>query len=266
MYGGSFVDMTTNNASYGFVYCTTNNINGMKYIGQHCSNLEDDQYLGSGRNIRKAIKEFGKENFTREIIGWAANQSELDQLEIDMINKYDAVNSPNFYNIAPGGFTHAQSEETRRKISQTLTGIKRSEETRKKMSECKKRENLSPETRRKLSEAQKGRKLSPEQIEKMRKAKKGVPLSDECKRKLSEANKGKIISEETRKKISDAQKGRPGNHDQPTNIKIRCVETGEEFSSIHEADRITGIDFRSISAHLHGRVKSVGGRHFVRIE
>ena len=240
----------------------------MKYIGQHRYNPnKPDKYIGSGRNFTKAVKEFGKDNFSKEIIGWAYTQEELDQLEIKAIDSAGAVSSNEYYNIAPGGFVHEQSPETRYKISKTLTGIKRSDETKKKMSECKKRENLSEETRRKLSETSKGRKHSEESIEKMRQKKIGTKLSDETKRKLSESKRGKKKSEEAKAHMSAAQKGHPKypNSGCPS-VRIRCIETGEEYESIHEADRKTGIDYRNLSAHLKGRVKSLKGLHFEVIQ
>ena len=50
-----------------YIYLTTNKTNGKKYIGQHYGEL-DDSYFGSGVIIAKAIKEYGKENFTKEIL------------------------------------------------------------------------------------------------------------------------------------------------------------------------------------------------------
>lgn len=35
-----------------YIYCTTNNINGMKYIGKHYGHL-DDSYFGSGKVLKK---------------------------------------------------------------------------------------------------------------------------------------------------------------------------------------------------------------------
>lgn len=49
-------------------------------------------------------------------------------------------------------------------------------------------------------------------------------------------------------------------------IKIKCVETGEEFESIIGCERKTGLSKGSLSEHLHGKRNSVGGLHFERIE
>jgi hypothetical protein len=100
------------------------------------------------------------------------------------------------------------SEETRRKTSLALKGIKRSEETRRKISISKRRENLSDETIYKRSAAQKGRKYSEEVRRNMSIAHIGRKPSEETKQKLSLINKGKKLSEEHKLKMSIAQKAR----------------------------------------------------------
>jgi len=92
--------------AYGFIYITTNLINGKKYIGQKMfasksRNWKD--YLGSGSYFLRAIKKCGKENFIRKIIAIAYSREELDMLEINFIRKYNAVNNKYYYNISQGG-------------------------------------------------------------------------------------------------------------------------------------------------------------------
>ena len=48
------------------IYKTTNNINGMWYIGQHQTDNIHDDYTGSGIALREDIKKFGKNNFIKE--------------------------------------------------------------------------------------------------------------------------------------------------------------------------------------------------------
>ena len=50
-----------------YIYMTTNNITGMKYIGKHYGEL-DNSYLGSGTILKRAIPKYGKENFTKSIL------------------------------------------------------------------------------------------------------------------------------------------------------------------------------------------------------
>ena len=90
---------------YGFIYITTNKINGMKYIGQkqYDKGGKWKSYLGSGIHLKRAINKYGKDNFVKEIIEECETKEELDSQEIYWISFYDAVNSENFYNIANGG-------------------------------------------------------------------------------------------------------------------------------------------------------------------
>lgn len=60
-----------------YIYITTNKINGKKYIGQH-KGKPDDNYLGSGINLIKAIKKYGKENFFKEILCFCETREEAD--------------------------------------------------------------------------------------------------------------------------------------------------------------------------------------------
>ena len=50
-----------------YIYMTTNNINGMKYIGKHHGEV-DDLYLGSGKKLKEDIDKYGKDNFTKSIL------------------------------------------------------------------------------------------------------------------------------------------------------------------------------------------------------
>ena len=52
---------------YGYIYITENLINNRRYIGQRKGKF-DPNYLGSGKNIKKEIKELDRNIFVREII------------------------------------------------------------------------------------------------------------------------------------------------------------------------------------------------------
>ena len=56
---------------YGFVYITTNHVNGKRYIGQKKYDKRGDwkNYLGSGTSIKRAIETYGKSKFSKEIKG-----------------------------------------------------------------------------------------------------------------------------------------------------------------------------------------------------
>jgi NADH pyrophosphatase NudC (nudix superfamily) len=90
--------------NYGFIYETTNLINGMKYIGQHkrsgsVEDPDDTWYLGSGKIISRAIMKHGKENFSRTILCECNNQEDLNNIEEYFIKLYNAHESKEYYNI-----------------------------------------------------------------------------------------------------------------------------------------------------------------------
>ena len=62
-----------------YIYLTTNHINGKKYIGKHYGEL-DDAYLGSGINIQAAIKKYGIENFSKEILYISNSEEDRNEL------------------------------------------------------------------------------------------------------------------------------------------------------------------------------------------
>jgi len=94
-------NIETHRGLYMFIYKTTNTVNGKQYIGL-CTR-DDKNYLGSGRLIKDAIRKYGKDNFTREILEECDDFDTLCEREIYWINKYDAVNNDNFYNLSYGG-------------------------------------------------------------------------------------------------------------------------------------------------------------------
>lgn len=131
---------------YGFIYMTTNLVNGMKYIGkcEYARSNGWEDYLGSGKILKHAIKKYGRTNFKREILIEASTAEELDMLEQYYIAGYDACNSDEFYNIATGGeggntrrgYTEEQYQEYCKKFSKPkelngMYGKKHSEKSKR---------------------------------------------------------------------------------------------------------------------------------------
>lgn len=90
------------NVKYHIVYKTTNLINGKWYIGKHTTDNIEDGYLGSGQHLKSAIKKYGKENFTREILVFCDSEEEAYIKEAELVTM-EVVNDPNSYNKMPGG-------------------------------------------------------------------------------------------------------------------------------------------------------------------
>lgn len=92
----------TKSKKYYCVYKTTNLINNKIYVGFHSTNNLNDGYLGSGKIIKDAIKRYGKENFTREIIQIFDNREDAEKLEAEIVNE-EFTSRDDTYNITLGG-------------------------------------------------------------------------------------------------------------------------------------------------------------------
>ena len=76
---------------YGYIYKTTNLINGKIYIGQKKSKTFVKTYLGSGTIIQRAIKKYGVENFDVVLIEKCFSKEELCEREIFHIAKEESL-------------------------------------------------------------------------------------------------------------------------------------------------------------------------------
>lgn len=163
----------------GFVYKWTNIINGMWYIGSRKGTINDG-YIGSGEYFLRAVKKYGIENFTREIL--FEGDHEKDKIrsvkEAKFLNTEDAANNPMSYNQT------------------NITGPN-----------C-----FGEEARRNMSRGQKGRIHSEEHIRKRKEATTGMTRSEATKEKMKDntngkGNKGRIHSEIHRQRNSESKKG-----------------------------------------------------------
>ena len=88
---------------FHYVYEITNKINGKKYIGKHSTNNLNDKYMGSGAAISEAIKKYGIENFSKNILHLCDSEEEAFKFELLEIEKVEATKNSLYYNIASGG-------------------------------------------------------------------------------------------------------------------------------------------------------------------
>lgn len=106
---------------FGYIYKTTNKINGKIYVGQHQAiEFEGSLYRGSGILLNRAISKYGDENFITELVEWCETKQILDEREKYYIKHYNSQNPSIGYNITPGGVGGAgpRSEETKRALSE----------------------------------------------------------------------------------------------------------------------------------------------------
>jgi group I intron endonuclease len=213
-----------------YIYLITNLVNGKYYVGQtikkniHARWNAHLREMRSGSNFRlhNAIRKYGTENFTIEMLTTATSWEQLNQLEriwIISLHSYDRATG---YNMTMGG--------------DGVKGYKHSAEARKKLSEShlgrpgwNKGKKMSPEFCAMMSQARKGRKSPME-------GKKHSPEVIELLRKLGGRNKGRKgykHTEEARKNISEAQRGR--THSEETKLKMSVAKKNFVFTTEHRA-------------------------------
>ena len=84
------------------IYEITNKINDKKYIGCHITDNENDNYMGSGKYLKKAIHKYGIEKFEKKILYFCENEIDMLNKERELVNE-EIVNSKDYYNISIGG-------------------------------------------------------------------------------------------------------------------------------------------------------------------
>jgi len=85
------------------IYKITNTIDNKIYVGSHKTSDINDTYMGSGKYLRHAIKKYGLENFTKEILFVFDNAAEMYAKEVEIVNN-DFLLREDTYNIKQGGF------------------------------------------------------------------------------------------------------------------------------------------------------------------
>lgn len=207
---------------YGQIYRLTNKVNGKMYHGQTIKENINDRWI-KYKNLNckgqpklyNALKKYGWDNFLAETINATPqNQKQLDDLEIFYISEFDSFH--NGYNSNEGGHGGKLSEETKRKISNSLKGKPRSKEAIRKFIKTRTGSHHSEETKRKMSNVVKGEKsymfgkhMSDETKKKISNALINIPRPNKVKRKISESSLGKHHSIETKLKMSKTRKGIP---------------------------------------------------------
>jgi hypothetical protein len=90
------------------VYCITNTVNGKKYIGMTSRTIDQrwESHCSSARNgstfrFHSAIRKYGEESFTKEILFCDLDESSCRTIEEETIKEYNTMITG--YNAKPGG-------------------------------------------------------------------------------------------------------------------------------------------------------------------
>lgn len=213
---------------------------GKSYIGITKQKPNKRWKNGKGYDLctafSRAIKKYGWDNITHEILEENLTKDEACKLEKAYISAFQSADPKYGYNLTLGGENYEPNEEWRQRARQShIRYYAEHPEARQKISEQSRNRKASEETKRKMSESRK-RYIAehPEEREKCRNTFKGMKRSQANREKLRIAN----------------------------SVKIRCIETGEIFESVCSAAESIGVCRTAVSNQLKNRSKTCGGYHF----
>jgi len=168
------------------LYKTVNTINDKIYYGVHNENCKGRGiYVGSGRDLLKDVRKYGKDKFTRIIIALYSTSEEAYAAEKELVTK-EVVADTSTYNLMVGGYCPPNK-----------LGVTLSEDHKLNISNGLLASNYihSTETRDKISIAQKGRpgrKKETAEIEKIRTALLNRKRSKSTAKKISDSLSRKV--------------------------------------------------------------------------
>ena len=90
------------NGYYHLIYMIVNKINNKIYIGKHTTKNPYDDYMGSGKTLKAAIKKYGLENFEKTILYCFDSENEAYLKESEIVDE-TFVKRSDTYNMKCGG-------------------------------------------------------------------------------------------------------------------------------------------------------------------
>jgi hypothetical protein len=119
---------------FHYLYKTTNLVTNKIYIGAHSTNDINDGYMGSGIQLKHAIKKYGIENFSIEILEYFDSREAVFQKEFEIVTE-EFIKDENNYNMCPGGLgSTIKTQKWKNQVSKKLQGRVFTEEHSKKKS------------------------------------------------------------------------------------------------------------------------------------
>ena len=252
--------------SFSCIYKWINLVNGKVYVGQtqnFYNRMVQYHTKGATPKLQNSIEKYGIDSFDIEVVE-LCDIERLDEREQYWMDYYCTYCSDYGYNISPtAGTTRGvkYSPEVCEKISKIVKeravhlygekngmyGKHHTEETLKRMSEHSKELWKDPEYRQAQSERMSGENNY---------------FYD--RHFCGELNPrwGKHCTEETKEKIRNALIGKPNY---ACSIKIKCVETGEEFYSMTAAAKALGAYTSAIKLAVDNPKRTCKGFHFIKI-
>lgn len=203
---------------FHIVYKTTNNVNGKVYIGVHSTQNISDGYIGSGLIFKRAVKKYGKQSFSYEIVCFCESKEQAFWVEAMLVDK-KFVLSDNNYNTNIGGASGRK-------------GIMHSESTKELMSRSAKGRKFSDDHKSKISLSLTGRKFTETH-------KNNISIG----KKLDQSNKGNrntFSMNDTKEKIRKTNIERYGSENPFSNdfVKEKIKQTNLQKYGVYNTSQL----------------------------
>lgn len=187
-----------NEYKFYIVYKTINLINSKIYVGRHCTDNLNDNYLGSGGTyFQNSLTKYGRENFKREILECCVDFNNLLIREIYWIKKLNSTDPKVGYNLCDTIKTGTPFKKGMTPWNKGLPEEKQpnfgrivSEKTKEKVKKTKKENpySHSKERKEKISKIKTGVKLNLSETQLQRRRETGSFIPSEETRKLMSHN------------------------------------------------------------------------------
>ncbi len=169
-----------------------------------------------------ALRKYGFENVTWDILSSHEQQEEAEQEEIKQIKLVEGKS----YNVASGGLVNVITEEGRQKISESQKGKVYSEETKKRISEGLKEHYSKPENKKLQSERTKKLHQNSEYRKHWLKSRENFNSWDDARR-----DKVKQFQEDCIKKILEV-------YNPEDTLVILAQKSGVNYSTVRNLQKL----------------------------
>lgn len=174
------------NTKFYTIYKITNKNTGKFYIGRHITTNLNDDYMGSGKYIRRAVEKYGANSFLKEYLFIFDNEEEMYNKEAEIVTEEFCLREDT-YNIAPGGFAggfrhinqNVMTPEFRSYLG-SIGGFSKFTAEQRSYYSSLGYAGKTEEQKKQFAKA--GSKVSPKTL--------GKKFSDETKRKMSDSQSG----------------------------------------------------------------------------
>lgn len=252
------------------VYVHTNKINGKRYVGVTGQNPKKRWGGGAGyatnSHFYSAIKKYGWNGFSHEIIADRLSLDDAYALERKLISEYNSTNRKCGYNIDLGGSgSGTKTSESRERNRAKMNRLYRETDLREKISLGGQRRFSRVEEHKKLSDAAICRNQDPVKFANICEGNRRRWEKEEEHKKMSESLKKYYAQNPQRlKEMSEERKHYFAEH--PEKKKTRAVvqlskagEVIKVWSNMTEAAKQFGTNSQNISAVCNGRRRIAGG-------